>query len=143
MKVYHVLNALRNMPLDWHVLWGDSDNLLHPVLDVYYNKDSHKTFVTLFRDGDIDAYKNRLSVKDFSNLLLRLPINSFDSKLVFNNFRESDSVNDCTFESIPEILNVKGFRRAKYTEYDCTLKQNRRRHYVRMMLFNNDLDRRG
>ena len=143
MKVYHVLNALRNMPLDWHVLWGDSDNLLHPVLDVYYNKDSHKTFVTLFRDGDIDASKNRLSVKDLSNLLLRLPINSFDSKLVFNNFRESDSVNACTFESIPGILNVKGFRRAKYTEYDYTLKQNRRRHYVRMMLFNNDLDRRG
>ena len=67
MKVYHVLNALRSMPLDWHVLWGDSDNLLHPVLDVYYNKESHKTFVTLFRDGDIDSYKNRLSVKDFSN----------------------------------------------------------------------------
>lgn len=86
MKVYKALTILHHMPLDWCVLWGDSDNLLHPVLDVFYNKDSHKTFVTLFREGDLNSYKNELSVKDFSNMLLRLPMNSFDSELVFNNF---------------------------------------------------------
>ena len=45
MKIYKVLTILHHMPLDWNVLWGDSSNLLHPALDVYYNKDLHKTFV--------------------------------------------------------------------------------------------------
>ena len=143
MKIYKALTILHHMPLDWHVLWGDSDNLLHPVLDVYYNKDLHKTFVMLFKEGDLEAYKNELSAKDFANMLLKLPMNSFDSELVFNNFQETNYGNAGMFESTSEILNVKGFRRAKYTEYDYTLKQNRRRHYVRMMLFNDDLDRQG
>jgi hypothetical protein len=143
MKVYHVLNVLRHTPLDWHVLWGDSDNLLHPVLDVFYNKDLHKTFVILFKEGDLDSYKNELSVKDFSNMLLKLQMNSFDSELVFNNFQETDYANAGMFESTSEILNVKGFRRAKYTEYDYTLKQYKKHNYVRMMLFNDDIDRRG
>jgi hypothetical protein len=143
MKVYHALNILRHTPLDWRVLWGDSDNLLHPVLDVFYNKDLHKTFVILFKEGYLDSYKNEISVKDFSNILLKLPMNSFDSELVFNNFQETDYANAGMFESTSEILNVKGFRRAKYTEYDYTLKQNKKHHYVRMMLFNDDIDRRG
>lgn len=116
---------------------------LHPVLDVYYNKYSHKTFVTLFREGDLEAYKNELSVKDFSNMLLRLPMDSFDSELVFNNFQETNYGNAGMFEYTSEILNIKGFRRAKYTNYDYTLKQNKKHHYVRMMLFNDDLDRKG
>lgn len=143
MKVYHALNILRHTPLDWRVLWGDSDNMLHPVLDVYYDNKSHKTFVTLFKEGDLDSYKNELSVKDFSNMLLKLPVNSFNSQLVFNNFQETDYANAGMFESTSEILNVKGFRRAKYTEYDYTLKQYKKHHYVRMMLFNDDVDRRG
>ena len=67
MKVYKALTILHHMPLDWPILWGDSDNLLHPVLDIYiyYSKDSHKSFVTLFREGDLYSYKNELSVKDF------------------------------------------------------------------------------
>lgn len=143
MKVYHALNILRHTPLDWRVLWGDSDNMLHPILDVYYDNKLHKTFVTLFKEGDLDSYKNELSVKDFSNMLLKLPMNSFDSELVFNNFQETDYANAGMFESTSEILNVKGFRRAKYTEYDYTLKQYKKHHYVRMMLFNDDIDRRG
>jgi hypothetical protein len=143
MKVYHALNILRHTPLDWRILWGDSDNLLHPVLDVFYNKDLHKTFVILFKEGDLDSYKNEISVKDFSNMLLKLPMNSFDSELVFNNFQETDYANAGMFESTSEILNVKGFRRAKYTEYDYTLKQYKKHNYVRMMLFNDDIDRRG
>ena len=134
MKIYKALTILHHMPLDWHVLWGDSDNLLHPVLDVYYNRDSHKTFVTLFREGDLEAYKNELSVKGFSNMLLRLPMISF---------QETSYGNAGMFESTSEILNVKGFRKAKYTAYDYTLKQNKKHHYVRIMLFNDDLDRRG
>ena len=143
MKVYKALTTLHHMPLDWHVLWGDSDNLLHPVLDVSYNKDTHKTFVTLFREGDLEAYKNELSVKDLSNLLLRLPMNSFDSELVFNNFQETNYGNAGLFEITSEVLNVKGFRKAKYTEYDFNLSQNKKHHYVRIMLFNDDLDRKG
>lgn len=143
MKVYHALNILRHTPLDWRVLWGDSDNMLHPILDVYYDNKLHKTFVVLFKEGDLDSYKNELSVKDFSNMLLKLPMNSFDSELVFNNFQETDYANAGTLESTSEILNVKGFRRAKYTEYDYTLKQYKKHHYVRMMLFNDDIDRRG
>lgn len=143
MKVYKALTVLHHMPLDWHILWGDSDNLLHPVLDVSYNRDLHKTFVTLFRESDLDAYKNELSVKDFSNMLLRLPMNSFDSELVFNNFQETNYCNAGLFETTSEVLNIKGFRRAKYTEYDFNISQNRKHHYVRMMLFNDDLDRRG
>ena len=76
-------------------------------------------------------------------MLLKLPIDSFDSTLVFNNFQETNYSNAGMFESISEILNIKGFRRAKYTEYDYTLKQNKKHHYVRMMIFNDDLDRRG
>lgn len=143
MKVYKALTVLSHMPLDWPILWGDSDNLLHTVLDVCYNSDSHKTFVTLFREGDLEAYKNELSVKDFSNKLLRLPINSFDSELVFNNFQETNYGNAGMFKTIPEVLNVKGFRKAKYTAYDFNISQNKKYHYVRMMLFNDDLDRRG
>jgi hypothetical protein len=143
MKVYKALTVLSHMPLEWPILWGDSDNLLHPVLDVSYNKDTHKTFVTLFREGDLEADKNELSVKDLSNMLLRLPMNSFDSKLVFNNFQETNYGNAGLFEITSEVLNVKGFRRAKYTEYDYTLKQNKKHHYVRMMLFNDNIDRRG
>lgn len=143
MKIYKALTILNHMPLDWYVLWGDSDNLLHPVLDVHYNEDLHRTFVTLFKEGDLNSYKNELSVKDFATMLLRLPMNSFNSELVFNNFQETNYINAGMFESISEILNIKGFRRAKYTEYDYTLKQNKKRHYVRMMLFNDDLDRRG
>ena len=143
MKVYKALTTLHYMPLDWHVLWGDSANLLHPVLDVCYNRDLHKTFVTLFREGDLEAYKKELSVKDFANILLRLPINSFDSELVFSNFQETDYVNAGMFELTNEILKVKGFRKAKYTEYDYTLRQNKKHHYVRMMLFNDSLDRKG
>jgi len=143
MKVYKALTILNHMPLDWCVLWGDSNNILHPVLDVYYNKYLHKTFVTLFKESDLEAYKNELSVKDFANMLLRLPISSFDSKLVFNNFQETDYCNVGMFESTSEVLNIKGFRRAKYTEYDYTLKQNKKHHYVRMMLFNDNIDRRG
>lgn len=143
MKVYHALNILRHTPLDWRVLWGDSDNILHPVLDVYYDNKLHKTFVTLFKEGDLDSYNNELSVKDFSNTLLKLPTNSFDSELVFNNFQETNYANAGMFESTSEILRVKGFRRAKYTEYDYTLKQYKKHHYVRMMLFNDAIDRRG
>lgn len=143
MKVYKALTTLRHMPLDWKLLWGDSDNWLHPVLDVYYNKDLHKTFVTLFREGDLEAYKTELSVKDFANMLLRLPMDSFNSELVFNNFQETNYGNAGLFEITSEILNVKGFRRAKYTAYDFNLSQNKKHHYVRMMLFNDDLDRRG
>lgn len=143
MKVYHVLTVLHHMPLDWSILWGDSNNLLHPVLDLSYNKDSHKTFVTLFREGDLEAYRNELSVKDFANMLLRLPMNSFDSELVFNNFQETDYANAGMFETTSEVLKVKGFRKAKYTIYDYTLKQNKKHHYVRMMLFNDNIDRRG
>lgn len=143
MKVYHALNILRHTPLDWCVLWGDSDNILHPVLDVYYDSKLHKVFVILFKEGDLDAHKNELSVKDFSNMLLKLPTNSFDSELVFNNFQETDYASAGMFESTSEILRVKGFRRAKYTEYDYTLKQYKKHHYVRMMLFNDDIDRRG
>lgn len=143
MKVYHALNILRHTPLDWRVLWGDSDNMLHPVLDVYYDNKLHKTFVILFKEGDLDAHKNELSVKDFSNTLLKLPTNSFDSELVFNNFQETNYANAGMFESTSEILRVKGFRRAKYTEYDYTLKQYKKHHYVRMMLFNDAIDRRG
>lgn len=143
MKVYHALTILNHMPLDWRVLWGDSDNVLHPVLYVSYNKDLHKTFVNLFREGDLEAYKNELSVKDFANMLLRLPMNSFDSELVFNNFQETNYGNAGMFEMTSEVLNVKGFRKAKYTEYDYTLKQNKKHHYVRIMLFNDDIDRRG
>lgn len=87
MKVYHTLNILRHMPLDWRILWGDSDNMLHSVLDVYYDNKSHKTFVILFKEDDLDSCKNELSVKDFSNMLFKLPMNSFDSQLVFNNFQ--------------------------------------------------------
>lgn len=47
------------------------------------------------------------------------------------------------FESTSEILNIKGFRKAKYTEYDYTLKQYKKHYYVRMMLFNDDADRLG
>ena len=143
MKVYHALNILRHTPLDWRVLWGDSDNVLHPVLDVYYDNKLHKTFVALFKKGDLDSYKNELSVKDFSNMLLKLPVNSFDSGLVFNNFQETNYANAGMFESTSEILSIKGFRRAKYTEYDYTIKQYKKHHYVRMMLFNDDIDRRG
>lgn len=143
MKVYHALNILRNTPLDWCVLWGDSDNILHPVLDVYYDSKLHKAFVILFKEGNLDAHKNELSVKDFSNMLLNLPTSSFDSDLVFNNFQETDHANAGMFESTSEILSIKGFRRAKYTEYDYTLKQNKKHHYVRMMLFNDAIDRRG
>lgn len=143
MKVYHALNILRNTPLDWCVLWGDSDNILHPVLDVYYDSELHKAFVILFKEGDLDSHKNELSVKDFSNMLLNLPTNSFDSELVFNNFQETNHANAGMFESTSEILHVKGFRRAKYTEYDYTLKQYKKHHYVRMMLFNDAIDRRG
>ena len=74
MKVYHVLNVLRHMPLDWRVLWGDSDNILHPILDVYYDNKLHKTFAILFKACDLDSRKNELSVKDFSNMLLKLPV---------------------------------------------------------------------
>jgi hypothetical protein len=70
-------------------------------------------------------------------------MDSFDSELVFNNFQETNYGNAGMFESTSEILNIKGFRRAKYTAYDYTLKQNKKHHYVRMMLFNDDLDRRG
>ena len=70
-------------------------------------------------------------------------MNSFDSELVFNNFQETNYGNAGMFEFTSEILNVKGFRIAKYTNYDYTLKQNKKHHYVRMMLFNDDLDRRG
>lgn len=143
MKVYHALNILRHTPLDWRVLWGDSDNILHPVLDVYYDSKLHKAFVILFKEGDLDAHKNESSVKDFSNMLLKLPTNSFDSELVFNNFQETNYANAGMFESTSEILSIKGFRRAKYTEYDYTLKQNKKHHYVRMMLFNDAIDRRG
>lgn len=143
MKVYKTLTTLHHMPLDWKLLWGDSCNLLHPVLGVYYNEDAHKTFVTLFRDGYLEAHKNELSVKDFANMLLKLPLNSFDSELVFNNFHETDYCNAGMFEYTSEILNIKGFRKAKYTEYDFNSSQNRKRHYVRMMLFNDDLDRKG
>lgn len=143
MKVYKALTTLHHMPLDWHVLWGDSDNLLHPVLDVYYNKDLHKTFVNLFREGDLNSYKNELSVKDFANVLLKLPIDSFGSELVFNNFQETNYGNAGLFEYTSEILNVRGFRKAKYTEYDFNISQNRKHHYIRMMLFNDDLDRKG
>lgn len=143
MKVYKVLTVLHHMPLDWHILWGDSDNLLHPVLDVSYNRDLHKTFVTLFREGDLEAYKNELSVKDFANALLKLPIDSFNSELVFNNFQETAYGNAGMFEHTSEVLNIKGFRRAKYTEYNFNISQNKKHHYVRMMLFNDDLDRRG
>ena len=143
MKVYHALTVLHHMPLDWQLLWGDSNNLLHSVLGVYYNKDLHKTFVTLFREGDLEAYKNELSVKDFTNVLLKLPIDSFNSELVFNNFHETNYGNAGMFEATSEILNIKGFRKAKYTAYDFNISQNRKHHYVRMMLFNDDLDRRG
>ena len=143
MKIYKALTILHHMPLDWHILWGDSDNLLHPALDVYYNRDLHKTFVILFREGDLNAYESKLTIKDFSNMLLKLPIDSFDSELVFNNFQETNYCNAGLFETTSEVLSVKGFRRAKYTEYDYTLKQNKKHHYVRMMLFNDDLDRRG
>lgn len=143
MKVYHALNILRNTPLDWRVLWGDSDNILHPVLDVYYDSKLHKAFVILFKEGDLDAHKNESSVKDFYNMLLNLPTSSFDSDLVFNNFQETNHANAGMFESTSEILRVKGFRRAKYTEYDYTLKQYKKHHYVRMMLFNDAIDRRG
>lgn len=143
MKVYHALNILRNTPLDWRVLWGDSDNILHPVLDVYYDSELHKAFVILFKEGDLDSHKNGLSVKDFANMLLKLPTSSFDSDLVFNNFQETNHANAGMFESTSEILRVKGFRRAKYTEYDYTLKQYKKHHYVRMMLFNDAIDRRG
>lgn len=131
------------MPNNWKLLWGDSDSSFHPVLDVYYNKDLQKTFVTLFRECDLEAYKNELSVKEFANMLLKLPMNSFDSELVFNNFQETNYCNAGMFETTSEVLNVTGFRKAKYTEYDYTLKQNKKHHYVRMMLFNDDLDRRG
>lgn len=143
MKIYHALSILRHTPLDWRVLWGDSDNILHPILDVYYDSKLHKVFVILFKEGDLDSYKNELSVKDFSNMLLKLPTNSFDSDLVFNNFQETNHANAGMFESTSEILCVKGFRRAKYTEYDYTLKQYKKHHYVRMMLFNDAIDRRG
>lgn len=143
MKIYKALTTLHHMPLDWHVLWGDSDNLLHPVLDVYYNKDLHKTFIILFREGDLEAYKNELPVKDFANMLLGLPMDSFDSELVFNNFQETNYGNVGMFKSTSEILNVKGLRKAKYTEYDYTLKQNKKHHSNIMMLFNDDLDKRG
>ena len=143
MKVYKALTVLSRFPNDWNILWGDSDNLLHPVLGIYYNEDLHKTFVTLFREGDLEAYKNELQVKDFVNMLLKLPTNSLNSELVFNNFQETDYVSAGMFETISEVLTVKGFRRAKYTEYDYTLKQNKKHHYVRMMLFNDDLDRKG
>ena len=143
MKVYKVLTVLHHMPLDWHILWGDSDNLLHPVLDVSYNRDLHKTFVTLFREGDLEAYKNELSVKEYANALLKLPIDSFNSELVFNNFQETNYGNAGMFELTSEVLSIKGFRRAKYTEYDFKISQNKKHHYVRMMLFNDDLDRRG
>lgn len=143
MKVYHALNILRHAPLDWPILWGDSDNMLHPVLDVRYDNKLHKTFVILFKEYDLDSYKNELSVKDFSNTLLKLPMNSFDSELVFNNFQETNYANAGMFESTSDVLSIKGFRRAKYTEYDYTLKQYKKRHYVRMMLFNDDIDRRG
>lgn len=143
MKVLHAIKVLKNLPQDWYIMWGDSDNLLHPVLDVYYNKDLHKTFVTLFREGDLEAYKTELSVKDFANMLLRLPMNSFDAKLAFNNFQETSYGNAGLFEITSEVLNVKGFRKAKYTAYDFNLSQNKKHHYVRMMLFNDDLDRKG
>ena len=141
MKVYKVLTVLHHMPLDWHILWGDSDNLLHPVLDVSYNRDLHKTFVTLFREGDLEAYKNELSVKEYANALLKLPIDSFNSELVFNNFQETNYGNAGMFELTSEVLSIKGFRRAKYTEYDFNISKNRKHHYVRMMLFNDDIDR--
>lgn len=143
MKVYHALNILRHTPLDWRILWGDSDNILHPILGVSYKRELHKTFVILFKEGDLDSHKNDLSVKYFSNMLLKLPMNSFDSDLVFNNFHETDYANAGMFESTSKILNVKGFRRAKYIEYNHTLKQYKKYHYVRMMLFNDDVDRRG
>jgi hypothetical protein len=131
------------MPLDWKLLWGDSDNSLHPVLGCTYNESTHKTLVTLFKDGDLDSHKNELSVKDFANMLLRLPMNSFNSTLVFNNFQKTKYGNTETFEFTSEIFNIKGFRRAKYTVYDSTLKQYKKYHYVRMMLFNSYFDRRG
>lgn len=143
MKVYHALNILRHAPLDWRVLWGDSDNILHPVLDVYYDGKLHKAFVILFKEGDLESHKNESSVKDFYNMLLNLPTISFDSELVFNNFQETNYANAGMFESTSEILRVKGFRRAKYTEYDYTLKQYKKHHYIRMMLFNDAIDRRG
>ena len=143
MKVYHALTVLQHMPLDWKLLWGDSYNLLHPVLGCTYNNSTHETLVTLFKEGDLDSYKNELSVKDFANMLLILPTNSFSSTLVFNNFQETDYGNAGMFESTSEILNIKGFRKAKYTSYDYTLRQYKKHHYVRMMLFNDDLDRRG
>ena len=143
MKIYKATTILSHLPQDWPILWGDSDNLLHPVLDVLYNKYLHKTFVTLFREGDLEAYKNELSVKDFANMLLKLPMTSFDSELVFNNFQETSYGNAGMFEMTSEVLKVKGFRKAKYTTYDFTLKQNKKHHYVRMMLFNDNIDRRG
>lgn len=79
MRIYHALTSLHHMPLDWKLLWGDSDNSLHPVLGCTYNESTHKTLVTLFKEGDLDSHKNELSVKDFANMLLRLPMNSFNS----------------------------------------------------------------
>jgi hypothetical protein len=131
------------MPSDWNILWSDSGNLLQPVLGAYYNKYVHKTFVTLFREGDLKANENKLTVKEFANILLRLPLSSFDSRLVFNNFQETNYLNAGLFKQLPQVLNIIGFRRAKYTEYDYTLKQYKKHHYVRLMLFNDELDRRG
>lgn len=143
MKVRKALSLLKNLPQDWELLWGDSCNLLRPVAGCEYNEDENKTYVILFECNSSKSYASVMIVNEFSTTLSNLTQKALDSDLVFHNFQESDCINPLEWEILSETLSVKGFRRAKYTFYDFNICKYVTHHYVRMMLFNDDLDRKG
>lgn len=128
---------LKNLPPDWYVMWGDTKMILHNIGSVKYDCNDNVTEIVLFNDDGCTAYNKDVYTHELISKLSRLPQ---DSDLKFRAFGETDYVS--YFDPGSDFINVKGFRRAKYTDYSSPYFPYKQ-HYVRMMLFNDALDWRG
>lgn len=156
MKVSHAIKVLKNLPQDWTIMWGDTRQILHNIVGVSkarcsfhydenfsYCSDSCDPYVEtiLFENREDGEEPNEeVKVADFVSRLSGMPQ---DTDLLFRNFIETSNASSSFFIKSAELLPIRGFRRAKYTEYDFNISRNKKYHYVRMMLFNDDLDKKS
>lgn len=137
MKVSHAIKVLKNLPQDWYIMWGDSKMILHNIHSVKYNYKENFAEIVLFNNDGCTVYNKNVYTYELINKLSKM---SQDADLLFKSFNETNYMSH--FDLGDSFIKVKGFRRAKYTDYTCKYYPHKE-HYVRIMLFNDELDKKG